>query len=71
MGVYIGNRVAHSVMRHVGNSDPIVTVLGVTLKENVPDIRNTRVLVIVHQLEDFGICTTRWPTAICCRRNTN
>ena len=27
MGVYIGNRVAHSVMRHVGNSDPIVTVL--------------------------------------------
>jgi UDP-N-acetyl-D-galactosamine dehydrogenase len=30
-------------------------VLGVTFKENVPDIRNTRVVDIVRELEDFGI----------------
>jgi UDP-N-acetyl-D-galactosamine dehydrogenase len=55
IGVYIANRVARSVMRHFGNGDPIVTVLGVTFKENVPDIRNTRVVDIVRELEDFGI----------------
>ncbi|MCR6636416.1 nucleotide sugar dehydrogenase [Devosia sp.] len=32
-----------------------VTVLGVTFKENVPDIRNTRVVDIVRELEKFGI----------------
>ena len=32
-----------------------MTVLGVTFKENVPDIRNTRVVDIVHELTDFGV----------------
>jgi UDP-N-acetyl-D-glucosamine/UDP-N-acetyl-D-galactosamine dehydrogenase len=55
MGVYVANRVARNVMRTVGNGLPIVTVLGVTFKENVPDIRNTRVVDIVRELADFGI----------------
>ena len=55
MGVYVANRVARNVMRTVGNGRPIVTVLGVTFKENVPDIRNTRVVDIVRELADFGI----------------
>ncbi|MBS0222908.1 MAG: nucleotide sugar dehydrogenase [Proteobacteria bacterium] len=55
MGTYIANRVARSVMRHFGNGNPIVTILGVTFKENVPDIRNTRVIDIAGELEDFGI----------------
>ncbi|WP_300780232.1 nucleotide sugar dehydrogenase [Enhydrobacter sp.] len=55
MGKYIANRVARSIIRRGGNGDPIVTVLGVTFKENVPDIRNTRVVDIVRELEDFGI----------------
>jgi UDP-N-acetyl-D-glucosamine/UDP-N-acetyl-D-galactosamine dehydrogenase len=55
MGIYIANRVARSVMRQIGNGDAIVTVLGATFKENVPDIRNTRVADIVGELEDFGI----------------
>lgn len=33
----------------------IVTVLGFTFKENVPDIRNTRVIDIVRKLLDYGI----------------
>ncbi|MFD0952280.1 nucleotide sugar dehydrogenase [Virgibacillus natechei] len=32
-----------------------VTVLGFTFKENVPDLRNTRVIDIVTELEEFGI----------------
>jgi UDP-N-acetyl-D-galactosamine dehydrogenase len=55
MGVYIADQVARSIMRRSGNGRSIVTVLGVTFKENVPDIRNTRVVDIVRELEDFGI----------------
>ncbi len=55
MGVHVANRVVRSVMRNSRNGRPIVTVLGVTFKENVPDIRNTRVVDIVRELEDFGI----------------
>src|SRR5699024_9431554 len=32
-----------------------VTVLGLTFKENVPDLRNTRVIDIVKELADFGV----------------
>jgi UDP-N-acetyl-D-galactosamine dehydrogenase len=55
MGIYVANRVARSIMRRSTNNRPVVTVLGVTFKENVPDIRNTRVVDIVRELEDFGI----------------
>ena len=55
MGVYVANKVARSIVRHSGGGRPAVTILGVTFKENVPDIRNTRVIDIVRELEDFGI----------------
>jgi UDP-N-acetyl-D-glucosamine/UDP-N-acetyl-D-galactosamine dehydrogenase len=55
MGIHVANRVARSIMRRDTGGRPIVTVLGVTFKENVPDIRNTRVVDIVRELEDFGI----------------
>jgi len=32
-----------------------VTILGFTFKENVPDIRNTRVIDIIKELESFGV----------------
>ncbi|WP_428663357.1 nucleotide sugar dehydrogenase [Reyranella sp.] len=55
MGVYVASRVARSIMRRASDGRPVVTVLGATFKENVPDIRNTRVVDIVRELEDFGI----------------
>lgn len=55
MGFYVANRVARSIMRSSGDGRPLVTLLGVTFKENVPDIRNTRVIDIVSELKDFGI----------------
>jgi UDP-N-acetyl-D-galactosamine dehydrogenase len=55
MGVHVANKVARRLMRTAGNGRPLVTILGVTFKENVPDIRNTRVVDIVRELEDFGI----------------
>lgn len=55
MGNYVANRVARSIMRSAGDGRPVVTLLGVTFKENVPDIRNTRVVDIARELQDFGI----------------
>lgn len=32
-----------------------VGILGFTFKENVPDLRNTRVVDVIHELEDYGV----------------
>ena len=32
-----------------------ITVLGLSFKEDVPDLRNTRVVDIIHELEDYGL----------------
>jgi len=55
MGIYVASRVARSIMRRATNGRPVVTILGVTFKENVPDIRNTRSIDIVRELEHFGV----------------
>jgi len=54
----MGPRIARECVRHLsrrGNSKPLVTILGLTFKENVPDIRNTKVIDIVRELEHFGV----------------
>jgi len=54
----MGPRVARECARLLsrrGISKPTVTVLGLTFKENVPDIRNTKVVDIVRELERFGV----------------
>jgi UDP-N-acetyl-D-galactosamine dehydrogenase len=38
-----------------GGAAPVVTVLGLTFKEDVPDIRNSKVVDIVRELSSFGI----------------
>ena len=55
IGVYVANLVARNIMRHSTVGQPIVTILGATFKENVRDIRNTRVVDMVRELKDFGI----------------
>ncbi len=57
MGAYIANRVVKLMIRkghRVRNSR--VLVLGITFKENCPDIRNSRVIDVVRELQEFG-CT--------------
>ena len=54
----VGRRVARECVRMLmqrGTAGPTVTVLGLTFKENVPDIRNSRVVDIVRELSSFGI----------------
>jgi UDP-N-acetyl-D-galactosamine dehydrogenase len=54
----MGERVANECMRALlqrGCSNPTVTILGMTFKENVPDIRNTKVIDIAQALNKVGI----------------
>jgi UDP-N-acetyl-D-glucosamine/UDP-N-acetyl-D-galactosamine dehydrogenase len=54
----VGQRVARECVRMLlrrGHSNSLVTVLGLTFKENVPDIRNSKVVDIIRELGSFGI----------------
>ncbi len=54
----MGERVARECMRALlqrGCSEPTVTILGMTFKENVPDIRNSKVIDIVRELGRVGV----------------
>lgn len=54
----VGQRIAYECLRFLlrsGTRNPRVVILGLTFKENVPDIRNTRVVDIIRTLESFGI----------------
>lgn len=54
----VGFRVARECVRRLvrlARPDPRVTILGLTFKENVPDIRNSKAVDIVTELGSFGI----------------
>ena len=54
----VGKRVAQACLKQLLKLDRPsrrVTVLGLTFKENVPDIRNTGVINIIRELVSFGI----------------
>ncbi|MCH2193783.1 nucleotide sugar dehydrogenase [Kordia sp.] len=56
MGKYIAERVVKLMIKQEKLiKGAKVTVLGITFKENCPDIRNTRVIDIVHELSEYGI----------------
>ena len=56
MGVFIANKLI-KLMIHKGHTikGSSVLVLGITFKENCPDIRNSRVIDVIRELQDFGI----------------
>lgn len=54
----IGVRVARECLRRLlkrGTQSPQVTVLGLTFKENVVDVRNSQVFDIIRELQSFGV----------------
>lgn len=56
MGSYVAKEVVKSlVQKNKLNQKTKVLVLGITFKENCPDIRNTRVVDIVDELKDFNL----------------
>ena len=54
----MGERVARECMRALmqrGRANPTVTILGMTFKENIPDIRNSKVIDIARELQRVGV----------------
>ncbi|WP_052071640.1 nucleotide sugar dehydrogenase [Sphingopyxis sp. MWB1] len=56
MGTYVANRlVREMIVRDIAIKGARVLVLGLTFKENCPDLRNTRVVDIIAELEGYGM----------------
>ena len=55
MGIYVANQVVKLMIRKDKKVEGArVLVLGITFKENCPDIRNSRVIDVIRELQDFG-----------------
>ena len=55
MGAYVANQVIKLMIKKGKRIEGSkVLVLGITFKENCPDIRNSRVIDVIHELKDFG-----------------
>lgn len=54
MGQRIARECIRGLLRRKSNGG-VVTVLGLTFKEDVPDTRNSRVVDVVRELESFGL----------------
>jgi len=55
MGAYVASETVKLLIRndcHIKNAK--VLVLGITFKENCPDIRNSRVIDIIKELQEYG-----------------
>ncbi|NIJ51752.1 nucleotide sugar dehydrogenase [Dyadobacter arcticus] len=56
MGIFVANKLVKLMIRKgLKIEGSRVLVLGITFKENCPDIRNTRVTEVYRELKDFGM----------------
>ena len=56
MGAYVASQLVKALLKkriHVEGGRALV--LGLTFKENCPDIRNTKVIDVIRELQDFGL----------------
>ncbi len=55
MGPYVAGEVVKIMLKNnIQVNDSQVLVLGITFKENCPDIRNTKVVDVIYNLQEFG-----------------
>jgi UDP-N-acetyl-D-galactosamine dehydrogenase len=56
MGKYIASRVIKLMLKkHIDMSEARILIMGLTFKENCPDLRNTKVVDIIHEFLDYGL----------------
>jgi UDP-N-acetyl-D-galactosamine dehydrogenase len=56
MGVYVAKQLIKLFLfKNIQVEDSHVLILGLTFKENCPDLRNTRVIDVIKELQDSGI----------------
>jgi len=55
MGIYVAQQVTQlMIQRRIPVRDARILVMGLTFKENCPDVRNTKIVDVVHELEKYG-----------------
>ena len=55
MGIYVANQVIKLMIKKGNKIEGAkILVLGITFKENCPDIRNSRVIDVIRELQEFG-----------------
>ncbi|MEO9461746.1 MAG: Vi polysaccharide biosynthesis UDP-N-acetylglucosamine C-6 dehydrogenase TviB [Marinomonas sp.] len=56
MGQFVASTLVKALLkRRIQVNGSRVLILGLTFKENCPDLRNTRVIDVVHGLEEYGV----------------
>ena len=56
MGFYVGKQTVKKMIAHgVNSQDARVLIMGATFKENVSDIRNSKVIDVITELTSFGV----------------
>jgi UDP-N-acetyl-D-galactosamine dehydrogenase len=59
MGEYVASQLVKTmIQKDIKIKEATVLVLGITFKENCPDVRNTKVVDVVAALKDYGINIT-------------
>jgi UDP-N-acetyl-D-galactosamine dehydrogenase len=59
MGEYVASQVVKTMIKKgINVNGAEVLMLGVTFKENCPDVRNTKIVDVVTALEDYGVKVT-------------
>src|SRR5690606_3105294 len=59
MGEYVASQVVKCMIKKgINVSGAEILMLGITFKENTPDVRNTKIVDVVSALEDYGIKVT-------------
>ena len=67
MGTYVAQQIAQlMIQRRIQVKDSRILVMGLTFKENCPDVRNTKIVDVIKELEKFGakvdVVRSRGPT---------
>lgn len=66
MGKYVAEQVVKTMIKKdIPVNNAKVLMLGITFKENCPDVRNTKIVDVVAALEDFGINVTIYDPWAC------
>ncbi|WP_213195426.1 nucleotide sugar dehydrogenase [Cloacibacterium caeni] len=59
MGQYVAEQVIKTMIKKDFNVNGAeILILGITFKENCPDVRNTKIVDVIRALEDFGVKVT-------------
>lgn len=61
MGEYVASQVVKCMIKKgVSVKNSTLLMLGITFKENCPDVRNTKIVDVIAALEDYGITVTTY-----------